>query len=271
MKTLLPSADLFHLDAVTYQTGRLILRLRTRRQQAASPSCQTLSNKLHSRYLRHLADLPWAGIPVQFDLQVRKFFCRNEACQQHIFCERLAEVALADARQTVRLNSYLQQCGWHLGGALRVRLTRLTGVRLGADAILQRVRKLPAQGVPRQVRVLGGDDFSFRRGDPYGTILVDHEQHCVVDLWASREAKDLADWLGAHPEVEIITRDRAPAYAEGATQGAANAQQIADRWHILHNLTAAYEQLIQHHSRAIRACAQELNEQFRAASAAATG
>ena len=268
MNTLLPSAELFHLEATTYQAGRLILRLSTRRQQAACPACQTLSNKVHSRYSRHLADLPWAGFPVQFDLQVRKFFCRNDACPQRIFCERLAEVALVYARQTVRLNNYLQQCGWHLGGELSVRLTRLTGIRLGADAILQRVRKMTPKLLPRQVRVLGVDDFAFRRGDHYGTILVDHERHCVVDLLASREAKDLAAWLGAHPEVEIITRDRAPAYAEGATQGAPKAQQIADRWHILHNLTEAYEQLIQHNGTAIQDCAKELNEQFRADSAA---
>lgn len=107
MKTLLPSADLFCLEAVTYQEGRLHLRLRTRSTSAACPRCQTLSRKVHSPYARHLADLPWAGMPVQFDLQVRKFFCRNEACRQQIFCERLPAVALAYARQTVRLNEYL--------------------------------------------------------------------------------------------------------------------------------------------------------------------
>lgn len=269
MKTLLPSAELFHLEAMTYQAGHFKFRLRTRCRRAACPTCQTLSNKVHSRYCRRLADLPWAGIPVQFDLQVRKFFCCNEACQQRIFCERLTEVALVYARQTVRLNAYLQQCGWHLGGELSVRLALLAGIQLGADAILQRVRKMTTKLLPRQVRVLGVDDFAFRRGDHYGTILVDHERHCVVDLLPSREAKELANWLGAHPEVEIITRDRAPAYAEGATQGAPKAQQIADRWHLVHNLTEAYQQLMQHYGSAIRDCAKELNEQFRTASAVA--
>lgn len=267
MKTLLPSADLFDLEAITYQAGRFMIRLRTRRCQAACPTCQTPSNKIHSRYSRHLADLPRAGIPVQFDLQVRKFFCRNDACQQRIFCERVPEIALVYARQTVRLNEYLQQCGWHLGGELSVRLTTLTGIRLGADAMLQRVRKMTKKLVPRQVRVLGVDDFAFRRGDHYGTILVDHERHRVVDLLPSRDAQELADWLRAHPEVEIITRDRAPAYAEGARRGAPKAQQIADRWHLVHNLTEAYEQLIQHHQAAIRECAKELNEQLCAAAA----
>lgn len=169
MKTLLPSAELFHLEAITYQAGRFRFRLQTRRKQAACPTCQTPSNKIHNRYSRRLADLPWAGIPVQFDLQVRKFFCRNEDCQQRIFCERLAEVALAYARQTIRLNDYLQQCGCYLGGELSTRLALLTSIRLGADAILQRVL--------RQVRVLGVDDFAFRRSDHYGTILVNHERH----------------------------------------------------------------------------------------------
>lgn len=185
MKTLLPSAELFHLEATTYQAGRFRFRLRTRRSQAACPTCQTLSNKVHSRYFRHLADLPWAGIPVHFDLQVHKFFCRNNACPQRIFCERLPEFALAYARQTVRLNDYLQQCGWHLGGELSVRLIDLTGIRLGADAILQRVRNKATKLMPCQVRVLGVDDFAFRRGDHYGTILVEHERQRVVDLLPS--------------------------------------------------------------------------------------
>lgn len=268
MRTLLPGADLLHVEAVTYQAGRLKFRLRTQRRQAICPSCRTPSNKIHSRYSRHLADLPWAGIPVQFDLQVRKFFCRNDACKQRIFCERLPEFALAYARQTTRLNAYLQQCGWQLGGELSVRLTGLMGIRIGADAMLQRVRKMTTKLMPCRVRVVGVDDFAFRRGDHYGTILVDHERHHVVDLLPSRDAQDLADWLRAHPEVEIITRDRAPAYAEGATRGAPKAQQIADRWHLVHNLTEAYEQLIQHHQAAIRECAKELNEQLCAAAAA---
>src|SRR3954462_7460501 len=86
------------------------------------------------------------------------------------------------------------------------------------------------------VRAVGIDDWAWRKGHRYGTIVVDLERHKVVDLLPDREADTVAQWLTEHPEIEVVSRDRSAAYADAARRGAPQALQAADRWHLLENL-----------------------------------
>jgi len=159
-----------------------------------------------------------------------------------------AGLAAPFARQTLRLNELITALGLAMGGRPGTRIAGGMGLQIGRDAILDRIRR--ASATPTQkVRVLGVDDFAFRRGKKYGTILVDHERRTTVDLLPDREAETLAQWLKAHPGIEIVTRDRSSAYAAGIRSGAPVALQIADRWHIIKNLSEALEKLLtrQHH------------------------
>src|SRR5437667_4782228 len=106
---------------------------------------------------------------------------------------------------------------------------------------------LPAIG---QVHIIGVDDWSWRRGKRFGSILVNLETHKIVDLLADREAESVRQWLAAHPEVDVVSRDRGGCSIDGATLGAPQATQVADRWHILSNLgDAVGEFLIRAHIR----------------------
>lgn len=197
---------------------------------------------MHSRYVRKLADLPWQGQTLHIQVQVRRFFCLGPDCLRRIFAERLP-FAIAFARTTSRLRDLHAEIGLFLGGEAGARLATRLAVPTSPDTLLRRIRQTPCTSA-HPVRVLGVDDWAFRRGQRYGTILCDLERRCPVDLLPERSAEALCRWLRDHPEVEIITRDRADDYIKGASAGAPQAVQVADRWHLLRNLRDAMRRLV---------------------------
>lgn len=258
MKTLLADPVALRLEKIISSADLITVVVKTSLPHAACPQCQQLSTKLHSRYTRNLADLPWQGIAVRLLLHLRKFFCTNDACHRRIFCERLPDVVAPYARRTLRLNQALTFIGLALGGRAGARLSIRLAVRAGADTLLRRVRQM-AVPKPTTVTVLGVDDWAFKRGHQYGTILIDLERSCVIDLLADREVGTLEKWLKGHPGIQIISRDRARCYAEGATLGAPSAIQIADRFHLLKNLVDALERFLNRQRQFLRQAASNLS------------
>lgn len=243
LATLVPHFAGLRLLQFTVATDRLTLVLAPTRRTASCPYCRRRSTQRHSQYTRNLVDLPWGSRPVRIRLRVRRFHCRNRACPRRIFAERFPQLAAVKARRTLAQRDALAEFGFALGGAPGARLANGQGLVGSRRTILRAVQATPMPSFPTP-RVLGVDDWAKKRGQTYGTILVDLEERRVVDLLEDRTSTSLAQWLREHQGVEAIARDRAGAYADGARQGAPHAIQIADRFHLLANAGGVLERVL---------------------------
>jgi transposase len=230
----------------------LTVHLATTAPTATCPRCGSGSRRVHSRYTRRLDDLPCLGRCVRLQVAVRRFVCPQSDCPRRIFAERLPGFAAPWARTTDRLRQTQTDIGSSLGGEAGTRLAVRMAITTSPDTLLRRVKRLKNEPA-EPPRVVGIDDWAWRKGQRYGTIVVDLERGDVIDLLPDRDVGTVAAWLKAHPGVEVIGRDRSAAYAQAATEGASQAEQVADRWHLLKNLREAVERVLERHSAVVDA------------------
>lgn len=261
--TLLPDPTCLHLTLLDASETVITAIVTTTSSEAECPLCHRHSPRIHSRYVRAVADLPWMSCAVRLELHVRRFFCTNAACTRHIFTERLPTVVAPYARRTTRLTDVFTLIGFALGGEAGKRLAAGMNLVTSPDTLLRLIRDQPEEQIPTP-RVLGVDDFSFCRRKTYGTILIDVERRIPIDILPDREAATLETWLKTHEGVEIISRDRGGPYAEGAKRGAPEAQQVADRWHLLANLSDTLKPLFARKHTQLKALVQKPSETFSA-------
>jgi transposase len=248
MRTVIASHELLprglNLESLSIETGHVSICVGSGATRCVCPVCGHRSARAHSRYHRTVSDLPWHGISVTLKIRARRFFCDDLSCKRKIFCERLPDVAVR-ARKTSRLEEALLAIALELGGRAGARLALELGIVAARDTLLRRIKGAPLPEVGK-VRVLGVDDFAFKKGSTYGTILVNLEDHKVVDLLPERSQESLVAWFRGHPaaEVEVAARDRSNIYREGLAKGAPGATHVADRWHLLHNLALTLEEYL---------------------------
>ncbi len=234
LTSLLLLPDDMAIEGVSPSKTHLTVQVVCTLQSASCPLCQQSSERIHGSYGRTVADVPCGGRRVTLALTVRKFVCRTPECPRKIFTERLPALVQSYARMTNRLSEALQLLGFATCGEVGERFAPKLGMQVSGPTLLRRMRTRSCPP-PQSVRILGIDDWSWKKGVTYGTILVDLELRRPIELLPDRSAETAQAWLRTHPEVDIVSRDRGGEYAAAARKGAPQAQQIADRFHLLKN------------------------------------
>ncbi len=222
---------------------QLVVQIVSTRATSPCPICFSPSSRVHSWYTRRVADMPCAGFRVRLLLHVRKFFCPVADCPRRIFTERLVAFVQPWARLSNRLVEALQTLGLATSGQVSERIGPRLGMQASGPTHVRLLRALPEP--PRTiVRKVGLDDWSLKKGQSYGTIFVDLETRRPVDLVADRTAEAVLPWLKRHPDIDLVTRDRAGAYADAVRTALPSAQQVADQFHLVQNLRDHVQQFL---------------------------
>ena len=224
------------VEQIFEEAHQFVLLVRSTMPTSCCPLCGDSSDFVHSQYQRRVADVPCSGRAIQLHLAVRRFSCHNESCRRAIFTERLSSLVQPWAQMTKRLREALSLLGFASCAQMAARLAPHLGMKGSASTVL-RLQKAAPEPSSEPFTKIGLDDFAFRRGRTYGTIIVNLETHHVIEVLPDRTVETVSAWLATHPEIEVISRDRASDYAAAATLGAPQATQVCDRWHLMKNLS----------------------------------
>ena len=238
----LPDEGFFACHSVLRHGFGFVVALSGHSLGGACPKCGVVSGRIHARYERRVRDLPIQGQRVLVRLACRKFVCGNARCSQRIFCERFGASLPTFARMTARLEAALATLALATSANLAARLARLLGMAGSASTLLRAAHRFePAEAFATEIAV---DDFAFRRGHRYGTLIVDHATRKPIELLPERTQEALVAFLEAHPEVTLVSRDRDLRYAEAIRLAAPGATVVVDRWHLIRNVADAFERQV---------------------------
>lgn len=250
LSSLIPAGLI--VESMAEEEGVIVVSARAGADERACPLCGRLSNRIHSRYIRTAADLPYAGKRVELRLVARRFVCAAPFCRRRIFAERFEDDVVAErSRRTSRLEYIVHHLGLALGGRPAAGFAKRLMVPVSNDTLLRVVRRraiLPND----QLNVVGIDDWAWRRNHRYGTIVCDLERRRIVALLPDRETATVEAWLVDHPQIGVVSRDRGGGYGEAAARALPHAIQVADRWHLMENASAAFLAAVRKSMRAIR-------------------
>ena len=227
------------LTGVTDKKNELDIFIKSQTHIQTCPSCGKECNEYHSTYRRKLQDLPIFNKAVIIHLTAYRYYCRNTECKQKVFCESIDGFFEYYKRMTGRLEDFLITLALHTSCEGASRICQHMGITISGDTIIQKLIRKANEVEPGKTDMIGVDDWAYKKGSTYGTIIVDGRTHKAIDLLEGRDGKSLKEWLTENRQVKIVTRDRASAYAAAISEVLPAAMQVADRFHLHQNLLDA--------------------------------
>lgn len=243
--------DYFEITGVETGQGLVILSLISKQKGCVCPVCGTIANRVHSYYFRTIKELPAFDYKVFLKLRSRKFHCDNLVCKRKVFTERYEEYFTAYKRVSKRLERKLLKIALLVGGNSGAILCKTLNIPISSSGLIRLIHQQELTK-PEASDALGIDDWAYKKGNVYGTAIVDLVQHKIIDLLPDREASTVEAWLKERPTTKIITRDRFSGYATGITNALPYVTQVADRWHLLKNMGDALQKMLERKRQELR-------------------
>lgn len=196
---------------------------------SSCPLCDVRGFRIHSYYFRSILDLPILGNETWIRLKARKFYCGNDECTKKVFTERFDIHFLSGKRMTERVRGKVSKIALLVGGKGGEKICCLMNLTISRSTLIRSIhdREIPEV---QSLRIIGLDDWAYRKGLKYGTVLVDLEKRKIIDLLPDREAVTVEKWLKQYPQITVVSRDRYINYANGVSKALPEAEQVADRW-----------------------------------------
>ena len=204
------------LQKIDYSDDVIRIYASIKSRRARCPVCGRYSKRVHDYYFRTITDLPVFQNRTVILLKTRKFKCGNNRCHRKVFSEQTPDI-IRYSRRTSRATRILETFSIELTGRLGSILSKQMHLAVSSSTI---TRIAYSQQLPdiNQPRVLGVDDWAYRKGVSYGTILIDMETSRPIELLPSRDGLELKNWLMKYNDVQIVTRDRASSYASATEE-----------------------------------------------------
>lgn len=237
--------DSLQLTQIIDSKDTLIIRLKSITTSCECTHCQTVSTDYHGTHRRTVQDLPILGKSVLLKLTTHEYKCLNPACSVTTFSESFNHFLDARSRMTERCQTFICALALETSGDGCARICHQMGINISGDTVIRLLlRKFNEQEAIFTGDTIGIDDFAFKKGHTYGTILVDGTTHQPIDLLEGRDGTTLRKWLKQNQQVKTVTRDRATAYARVLVEELPDVMQIADRFHLHQNLLTAVKKAL---------------------------
>ena len=230
------------ITKVLLSENMLLVNAQSHNIKSHCPVCGHISHKVHSIYTRRLQDMPCAGIPVNLNIELRKFFCNNSQCDRLIFAEPISGIKHY-SRRTGRVEDMLVKMGAEVSSSKCSYLSSIVGVPVSTSTALRMISKATLPDIS-EVSIIGIDDWAYRKGAIYGSIIVDMEKGKVIDVLCDRECDSMMKWLKKHQKVTLVSRDRATNYSSAIALSGRNIDEVADRFHLIKNMSDCVDRII---------------------------
>ena len=234
------------IESINQSVSTIDMYVKTNLNYGLCPYCGKISFKVHSKYNRVITDLPILGKKVILHMQTRKFFCHNPMCGKKTFAEQPGNEVFRYRRRTRRCEIMVVQHGLLCSSNKAKKLIRAVGIPLCNTTILRDIHRMSI--MPRDsVKNIGVDDWAFRKGITYGSIIVDLDIGRVIDLLGDRGKDSFRTWLFKHPNISLVSRDRSTDYTSAINSSGMKITEVADRFHLVKNMSDCLTKIVSDH------------------------